>query len=70
MICFQEPLNYGKGTGNSLMSKLAEWLIAILAAVILGYLLVDHIGLPVWLAGAVGIGLIGLGLVIGSKKKP
>lgn len=52
------------------MSKLAEWLIAILAAVILGYLLVDHIGLPVWLAGAVGIGLIGLGLVIGSKKKP
>ena len=50
------------------MSKVAEWLIAILAAILLGYLLVDQAGLPVWLAMAVGLGLIGLGLTVGGKK--
>jgi len=51
------------------MNKVAEWLIAILAAILLVYLLVDQVGLPVWLAGAVGLGLIGLGLVVGARKK-
>lgn len=51
------------------MSKVAEWLIAILAAVLFGYLLINNAGLPVWLAVAIGLGLIGLGLLVGKDKK-
>lgn len=50
-------------------NKIAEWLIAILAAILLAYLLVDRVGLPVWMAVVVGLGLIVLGF-IGEKKKP
>lgn len=51
------------------MSKVAEWMIAILAAILLAYLLVDRAGLPAWIAIAAGLGMIGLGLLIGGKKK-
>lgn len=51
------------------MSKIAEWLIAILASILLGYLLVDRVGLPMWLAIAIGLGLMGLGLIVGRKNK-
>jgi len=49
------------------MSKVAEWLIATFAAVILGYILVDKIGLPVWVAAVVGVYLMGAGMILGKK---
>lgn len=69
MIRFLETGDSGKGNRKPLMSKVAEWLIAILLAILLGYLLIDQVGLPVWLGGAIGLGLIGLGLIVGHKRK-
>jgi hypothetical protein len=50
------------------MSKIAEWLIAILASILLGYLLVDRAGLPVYSAVMIGMGLIVLGMVVGKGR--
>ena len=50
------------------MSKVAEWLIATFAAVILGYILVEKMGLPVWAAAVVGVYLMGMGVVLLGKK--
>jgi hypothetical protein len=50
------------------MSKLAEWLIAILAAIFLGYLLIDWAGISVWLVVAVGLALIMVGILVGGKE--
>lgn len=50
------------------MSKLAEWLIAILASILLGYLLIDRAGFPWWLAALVGLLILIVGAVIGREK--
>lgn len=52
------------------MTKVLEWLIATLASVLLGYLLVDRAGLPVWGAAGLGVVLIVMGMVLGRKEKP
>lgn len=51
------------------MSKVLEWAIAILGAIFLAYVLVDKLGLPVWLSGVIGVVLVAVGVILGNKER-
>lgn len=54
---------------ETLMSKVLEWAIAILGAIFLAYVLVDKLGLPVWLSGVIGVVLVAVGVILGNKER-